>query len=79
MRVHKFKGVKDLMGEMKNSDLQKELIDRNVSGNWYSSMNVSNIVTGNTAPKDPIVYISLADIFNVTTEEIIKRFSYEVY
>lgn len=77
MRVQKFKGIRDLMGEMKNSDLQKELIDRNVAGNWYSSMNVSNIVTGNTAPKNPMVYIELADIFNTSTEEIIKRFSYE--
>ena len=77
MRAQKFKGIRDLMGEMKNSDLQKELIDRNVAGNWYSSMNVSNIVTGNTAPKNPMVYIELADIFNTSTEEIIKRFSYE--
>jgi hypothetical protein len=77
MRAQKFKGIKDLMGEMKNSALQKELIDRNVAGNWYSSMNVSNIVTGNTAPKNPMVYIELADIFNTSTEEIIKRFSYE--
>ena len=77
MRVEKFKGLKDLMGEMKNADLQKELIDRQAKGNWYSSMNVSNMVAGNTSPRDPMVFITLSDIFNIKVEEIIKRFSYE--
>lgn len=70
------KGLRDLMTDATNTELQKELIKRGATGNWYSSMNVSNLING-TKPKDPNLYIILADIFNVTTEEIIKRFSHE--
>lgn len=78
MRVRQnVKGIKDLMGQLTQSELAKELIDREASGNWYSHMNVSNLIHGVTIPRNPSVLLVLADIFEVSIEEMINRYSYE--
>jgi hypothetical protein len=68
------KGIKDLI-QTSQTEFAKELIERDAKGNWYSSMNVSNLILGKAKPKDPYTYVIISEILNVELEEIIKRFS----
>jgi hypothetical protein len=60
---------------LSNQEFAKELIEKKAPGNWYSSMNVSNLINGNTVPRDPYVFLILAEMLEESVSEIIKRYS----
>lgn len=70
----KFKGVKDLLN-CKQQEVQKYLIDSGALGNWYSTVNVHNLVNGKVSPSDGFTYILLARITQQPVEVILKRYS----
>ena len=71
------KGVKDLLynRSIKTKDLQEALIKDNLGGNWGSLQNVYNLINGNVNPKDPYIYIFLAELLDVSVRSIIMRYT----
>lgn len=70
-------GILDLMEKQrfKPQHVQKALLEYDTPGNWSSIQNIYNLVNGNTRPKDPYVYVILANLLNVDLELIINRYT----
>jgi hypothetical protein len=75
MERKKFKGIKDLL-DCKQQDLQKYLIDSGAIGNYYSTVNIHNLVNGKVSPTDAFTYVLLARITEHPVEIILKRYSF---
>ena len=71
------KGVKDLMklNRYQTKHLADELKSAGVPGNWDLKQNIYNWIGGTHRPKDPYVYVVLSKMFNISTEEVILRYS----
>jgi len=70
-------GIQDLMDKQRfrPQHIQKALLQSGVPGNWSSIQNIYNLTKGITTPKDPYVYIVLANTLNVEIEIIIMRYT----
>ena len=70
-------GVKDLMtlNRYQSKHLADELKKAGVPGNWDLKQNIYNWIGGDHRPKDPYVYVVLSKMFNISTEEVILRYS----
>lgn len=71
------KGIKDLMDEKRYAikHIQKELVSKEVPGNWLSTQNVYNLINGKTIPRDPYVYLFLADFLGEELRKIMYRYT----
>jgi hypothetical protein len=70
-------GIKDLMDSQRfrPQHIQKALRDSSAPGNWDSIQNVYNLIKGNNLPKDPYVYVVLANTLNVDVTTVIMRYT----
>lgn len=71
------KGIKDLLENNRFTlgAVQKELIKKEVPGNWLSTQNVYNLINGKTVPRDAYVYIFLSEFLSEDIRKILSRYS----
>jgi hypothetical protein len=75
--MNNFKGVRDIMEKKRYrpKDVKDVLNKKNVPGNWKEYQNLYNLINGVVRPKDPYVYIVIANLLEESIESIILRYS----
>lgn len=70
-------GIRDLMEAQRfqAKHIAKTMKDYGVPGNWNSIQNIYNLMSGDIIPKDPYVFIALANMLNVELSTILIRYS----
>jgi hypothetical protein len=71
------KGIKDLLESkrLNKKYVTETLLLKNTPGNWTCRQNVANLINGDCAPRDPYVYIALADMLDEDIKTILYRYS----
>jgi len=70
-------GIRDLLEAkgLKKSDIKNEMEKAGVPFSYANHETFYNLINGATRPRDPFIYIYFAALLEVTTEEIIMRYS----
>jgi hypothetical protein len=75
--MNKMRGIEDLIKPKRDraKDLAEEMIKLGVPGSWDVKQNLYNLIKGRIAPRDPYVYVVLANLLEVDVETILYRYT----
>jgi hypothetical protein len=75
--MNNMRGIEDLIKpkRYRARDIAEEMIRLSVPGSWEVKQNLYNLIKGRVVPRDPYVYVVLANLLEVDVETILYRYT----